>query len=44
MNKRVSRDETITGVEAYLGFYNAEGFQKKLGQLSPVEYRKKLAV
>ncbi|XID85169.1 IS3 family transposase [Desulfovibrio falkowii] len=24
-------------------FYNAERFQKRLGQLSPIEFRKKLA-
>ncbi|QCC84453.1 hypothetical protein DDIC_00870 [Desulfovibrio desulfuricans] len=40
-----SRDkgETSTGIEEYIRFYNTERFQKRLGQLSPVEYRKKLA-
>jgi len=30
-------------VEEYIRFYNTERFQKRLGQLSPVEYREKLA-
>lgn len=30
-------------VEEYIRFYNLERFQKRLGQLSPVEYREKLA-
>lgn len=38
-----SKDETITQVEEYIRFYNIERFQKRLGQLSPVEYREKLA-
>lgn len=39
----MNKDETATLVEEYLRFYNAERFQKRLGQLSPVEYREKLA-
>jgi len=35
--------ETMILVEEYIRFYNAERFQKRLGQLSPVEYREKLA-
>lgn len=37
------RDETIALVAEYIRFYNKERFQKRLGQLSPVEYREKLA-
>ncbi|WP_406566438.1 IS3 family transposase [Desulfovibrio desulfuricans] len=36
------KDETSSLIEEYIHFYNAERFQKRLGQLSPVEYRKKL--
>ena len=39
----LSGDETIALVEEYICFYNTERFQKRLGQLSPVEYREKLA-
>lgn len=35
--------ETIALVEEHIRFYNTERFQKRLGQLSPVEFRKKLA-
>ena len=35
--------ETIVQVEEHIRFYNTERFQKRLGQLSPVEYREKLA-
>jgi len=38
-----SKDETSTQVEEYIRFYNTERFQKRLGQLSPVECREKLA-
>lgn len=40
-----SRDkgETSVLIEEYIRFYNTERFQKRLGQLSPVEYREKLA-
>ncbi|UIA98835.1 IS3 family transposase [Desulfovibrio desulfuricans] len=37
------KDETRTIIEEYIRFYNTEQFQKRLGQFSPVEYRKKLA-
>ena len=37
------KDETSTLIEEYIRFYNTERFQKRLGQLSPVEYREKLA-
>lgn len=37
------RGETIAMVEEHIRFYNTERFQKRLGQLSPVEYREKLA-
>jgi transposase InsO family protein len=39
----LSRGETVALVEEYIRFYNTERFQKRLGQLSPVEYREKLA-
>lgn len=39
----VSKNETIILVEKHIHFYNTERFQKRLGQLSPVEYREKLA-
>lgn len=38
-----SKAETSTLVAEYIRFYNTERFQKRLGQLSPVEYREKLA-
>lgn len=41
--KEQSEQETVTLVDEYIRFYNTERFQKKLGQLSPVEYRGKLA-
>ena len=37
------KDETSALIEEYIRFYNTERFQKRLGQLSPVEYREKLA-
>ena len=37
------KDETSAQIEEYIRFYNTERFQKRLGQLSPVEYREKLA-
>ena len=39
----LGRKETVNLVEEYIHFYNIERFQKKLGQLSPMEYREKLA-
>ncbi|WP_367619386.1 IS3 family transposase [Bilophila wadsworthia] len=30
-------------VQEYISFYNQARFQKRLDQLSPIEYRKKLA-
>jgi len=39
----LTRDETVTLVDEYIRFYNTERFQKRLGQLSPIEYREKLA-
>ncbi|WP_425340165.1 IS3 family transposase [Desulfovibrio desulfuricans] len=30
-------------VEGHIRFYNTKRFQKRLGQLSPIEFRKKLA-
>lgn len=43
-NQPLPKDETIALVEAYILFtYNMERFQKRRGQLSPVEYREKLA-
>ncbi|MCT4535528.1 IS3 family transposase [Halodesulfovibrio sp.] len=32
-----------TLIENYIAFYNNDRFQKKFGQLSPIEYREKLA-
>ena len=39
----LGREETMALVQEYIQFYNTERFQKRLGQLSPVEYREKLA-
>ena len=39
----MSRHETSALIEEHICFYNTERFQKRLGQLSPVEYREKLA-
>jgi len=39
----LSEKEMVTCVEEYIAFYNNERFQKKFGQLSPIEYREKLA-
>jgi len=39
----LDRDGTIALVEEYIRFYNTERFQKRLGQLAPIEYREKLA-
>jgi transposase InsO family protein len=39
----LSEKEMVTRVEEYIAFYNNERFQKKFGQLSPIEYREKLA-
>lgn len=39
----MNKDETVVLVEEHIRFYNRERFQKRLGQLSPVEYREKLA-
>lgn len=41
--KLLGREETEALVHEYIRFYNTERFQKRLGQLSPVEYREKLA-
>lgn len=38
-----SAEQTIALVVEHIRFYNTEQFQKRLGQLFPVEYRKKLA-
>ena len=39
----VNKHETSVLIEEHIRFYNTERFQKRLGQLSPVEYREKLA-
>ena len=39
----LSEQEMICKVHSYIEFYNNRRFQKRLGQLSPVEYREKLA-
>ena len=39
----LGKEETMALVQEYICFYNMERFQKRLGQLSPVEYREKLA-
>lgn len=39
----LGKDETIALVQEYIRFYNTERYQKRLGQLSPVEFREKLA-
>ncbi|WP_367238974.1 IS3 family transposase [Desulfovibrio sp. UCD-KL4C] len=35
--------ETISKIKEYITFYSTEQFQKRLGQLFPVEFREKLA-
>jgi len=42
-NSVQGKEETSALIEEYIRFYNAERFQKRLGQLSPVERREKLA-
>ncbi len=45
INKRPIKEENIIEViSGYVNFYNNDRFQKKLSQLSPVEFRRKLAV
>jgi len=39
----LGRKEVVALVQEYISFYNTERFQKRLGQLSPVEYRERLA-
>ncbi len=39
----LSEQEMICKIHSYIDFYNHERFQKRLGQLSPVEFREKLA-
>lgn len=42
-NSVQGKEKTSALIEEYVCFYNTERFQKRLGQLSPVEYREKLA-
>ena len=43
LNKNIIREENIiTTIDNYITFYNTKRFQKKLNQLSPIEYREKL--
>lgn len=42
-NHVLIKEEVMASVEKYILFYNTERLQKRLGQLSPVEYREKLA-
>jgi transposase InsO family protein len=39
----MGKDETSALIEEHIRFYNMERFQKRLGQLSPVAFREKLA-
>lgn len=39
----MNKGETIAVIEKHIRFYNTERFQKRLGQLPPVQYREKLA-
>ena len=39
----MNKEQTIAQLEEHIRFYNEGRFQKRLGQLSPVEYREKLA-
>ena len=41
-NKLLGREETEALAHEYIHFYNIARFQKRLGQLSPIEYREKL--
>jgi putative transposase len=38
-----TEDQLIEAVHTYIHFYNNERFQKKLNNLSPVQYRTKVA-
>lgn len=38
-----NKEETTVLIEKHIHFYNTERFQKRLGQLSPLEFREKLA-
>ncbi|MED0681453.1 IS3 family transposase, partial [Aneurinibacillus thermoaerophilus] len=42
MDKCTSMDELHQAIGQYITFYNSERFQKKLGYLSPIEYREKM--
>ncbi|AMA72793.1 integrase [Aneurinibacillus sp. XH2] len=42
MDKYMSMDELHQAIGQYITFYNSERFQKKLGYLSPIEYREKM--
>ncbi|MFO7595949.1 MAG: IS3 family transposase [Desulfocurvibacter africanus] len=39
----LNAEQAMAVVEEYIRFYSMERFQKRLGQLSQVEYREKLA-
>ncbi len=41
--KPLCAQETMSLIDAHIRFYNTERFQKRLGQLSPVQFREKLA-
>ncbi|SEL92690.1 Integrase core domain-containing protein, partial [Paenibacillus sp. cl141a] len=38
-----TEEELIMAIEQYIHFYNHERFQQKLNNLSPIEYRTKVA-
>lgn len=42
-NTLMEESELSSCIARYIEFYNRERFQKRLGQLSPIEYREKLA-
>lgn len=43
INHYTTEQELLQAIERYIDFYNNERFQKKLGHLSPVQYREKMA-
>ncbi|WP_397376876.1 IS3 family transposase [Paenibacillus sp. p3-SID867] len=43
MGIEFKRKELVESIERYIHYYNHEHFQQKLNNLSPVEYRTKVA-
>lgn len=43
INHYTTEEQLLQAINRYIQFYNNERFQKKLGHLSPVQYREKMA-